>query len=239
MNSITIGRNPQNTIVVGAEHTTVSGNHATIEQVDNQLYITDHSTNGTLVNGSQVHNRRMAVSSYDTILLGNHYPLNMQAVMRYFSNGTQVITRQATQAYPSSHRPQGMVVNINNNAQAQNVVQQPQSSEQRNNPVAERETPNNLNSFNWGAFWLGWIWGCGNGIYWPLVTLIPYIGWGAGLVISFVLGFNGNKMAWEKYQGSADEFEAKQAAWTKGAWIYIICLFSISFIIGILIGLAG
>ena len=85
MNSITIGRNPQNTIVVGAEYTTVSGNHATIEQVGNQLYLTDHSTNGTYINGSLVHNRRVAISPSDRITLSTHYPLNMQQVMQHLA----------------------------------------------------------------------------------------------------------------------------------------------------------
>ena len=85
MNSITIGRNPQNTIVVGAEHTTVSGNHATIEQVGNQLYLTDHSTNGTYINGSLVHNRRVAISPSDRITLSAHYLLNMQQVMQHLA----------------------------------------------------------------------------------------------------------------------------------------------------------
>lgn len=220
MNSITIGRNPQNTIVVGAEYTTVSGNHATIEQVGNQLYLTDHSTNGTYINGSLVHNRRIAISPSDRITLSTHYPLPMQQVMQYLAPAAS--PSRATARYaPTPQSP----------APASPQVQQPEA------PTPKVE-PRNLNSFNWGAFLLNWIWGCGNGIYWPLIVLIPYVGWVAGIVIPFVLGFSGNRMAWEKYNGSALAFEAKQASWTKGAWIYVICVFSLSFIIGMLMAFA-
>ena len=54
MSQITIGRNAQSTIIVGAEYNTVSGNHATISY-DGQSYILqDHSTNGTYINGIRI-----------------------------------------------------------------------------------------------------------------------------------------------------------------------------------------
>lgn len=224
MNTITIGRNPQNTIVVGAEHTTVSGNHATIEQVGNQLYLTDHSTNGTYINGSLVHNRRVAISPSDRITLSTHYPLPIQQIMQHLSPAAPP-SRATARYVPTPQSP----------APAPQQVQQYEPHSEAPAPEVE---PRNLNSFNWGAFLLSWIWGCGNGIYWPLIIFIPYVGWAAGMVIPFVLGFRGNRMAWEKYNGSAHAFEAKQASWTKGAWIYVICVFSLSFIIGMLMAFA-
>lgn len=225
MNSITIGRNPQNTIVVGAEYTTVSGNHATIEQVGNQLYLTDHSTNGTYINGSLVHNRRVAISPSDHITLSTHYPLPMQQIMQHLSPAASP-SRATARYVPTPQSP----------APAPQKVQQQVPQPEASMPKVE---PSNLNSFNWGAFLLSWIWGCGNGIYWPLIVLIPYVGWVVGIVIPFVLGFRGNRMAWEKYNGSALAFEAKQTSWTKGAWIYVICVCALSFLIGILIAFAS
>lgn len=216
MNSITIGRNPQNTIVVGAEHTTVSGNHATIEQVGNQLYLTDHSTNGTYINGSLVHNRRVAISPSDRITLSTHYPLNMQQVMQHLAPAASP-SRATARYVPTPETPEP----------TPQQVQQPEA------PTPKVE-PRNLNSFNWGAFLLSWIWGCGNGIYWPLIVLIPYVGWVAGIVIPFVLGFRGNRMAWEKYNGSALAFEAKQASWTKGAWIFVLSTVGLSVVCSII-----
>ena len=216
MNSITIGRNPQNTIVVGAEYTTVSGNHATIEQVGNQLYLTDHSTNGTYINGSLVHNRRVAISPSDRITLSTHYPLNMQQVMQHLAPAASP-SRATARYVPTPETP----------APTPQQVQQPEA------PTPKVE-PRNLNSFNWGAFLLSWIWGCGNGIYWPLIVLIPSVGWVAGIVIPFVLGFRGNRMAWEKYNGSALAFEVKQASWTKGAWIFVLSTVGLSVVCSII-----
>ena len=54
-NQITIGRNPQSTIVVDAQYTTVSGLHATITRNGNVLTLEDHSTNGTYINGQKIH----------------------------------------------------------------------------------------------------------------------------------------------------------------------------------------
>ena len=53
----------------------------------------------------------------------------------------------------------------------------------------------------------------------------------------FVLGFNGNKWAWEKCKDtmSADEFDARQKSWTKGALIYIVVIF----ILGVIVGIAS
>ena len=55
MNQITIGRNSQSTIVVGAEYNTVSGNHATISFDGVSYILQDHSTNGSYVNGNYIH----------------------------------------------------------------------------------------------------------------------------------------------------------------------------------------
>ncbi len=220
-NQITIGRNPQNTIVVNAQYNTVSGSHATISRNGNTLTFEDHSTNGSYVNGQKVHHSSITIQQGDIITLGHQYTLNMNDVLRYMGGSRDT---QRTPQVPGTAREIPTPI----------VRQEPQHAE----APAPKAEPNNLNSFNWGAFLLSWIWGCGNGIYWPLIVLIPGVGWVVGIVIPFVLGFNGNRMAWEKYNDSALAFEDKQASWTKGAWIYVICVFILSFIIGMLMGFA-
>ena len=71
MAQITIGRNAQSTIIVGAEYNTVSGNHATISY-DGQSYILqDHSTNGTYINGKRLApGEEMVVNRSDEIQFG-------------------------------------------------------------------------------------------------------------------------------------------------------------------------
>lgn len=216
MNTITIGRNPQNTIVVGAEYTTVSGQHATIEQVGNQIYLQDHSTNGTYVNGTHIHNQRIAISPTDRITLSTNYSLNMQQVMQYLS--PMGSPSRATARYvPQTPAP----------APIQYPVPQPQPIQQpvvQPAPPIQRAEPRNLDSFNFGAFYFNWIWGVANGVYWALWCLIPYV----GFIIGIVLGCKANRCAWEKFNGTAEEFEAKQAAWSKWAWILfgvaIVCI---------------
>ncbi|MCI5680909.1 MAG: FHA domain-containing protein [Paludibacteraceae bacterium] len=227
MNTITIGRNPQNTIVVGAEYTTVSGQHATIEQVGNQLYLQDHSTNGTYINGRYIHNERIEIKPTDSISLGSQYFLNMQQINAVIGNNGVHRNTQRVQNQDSAK--QAVVININNvQAQCAASVQRTPPSQPAPQLVQKSE-PSNLNSFNFGAFYFNWIWGLANGVYWALLCLIPYI----GLIVAIVLGVKANRTAWEKFNGTAQEFEDKQAAWTKWAWILLVCCFFIGVILGI------
>ena len=224
MNTITIGRNPQNTIVVGAEYNTVSGQHATIEQVGNQLYLQDHSTNGTYVNGTHIHNQRIAIAPNDRITLSTSYSLDMQQVMQYLSPMGNP-SRATARYVPSAPTP----VQVQQPKPQPRPIQQPvvQPIQQPEQSV-QRSKPHNLNSFNFGAFFFSWIWGLANGVYWALLCLIPYI----GFVVAIVLGFKANSAAWKEFDGTAEEFEAKQAAWSKWAWIILVGAFVIGFILG-------
>lgn len=81
-------------------------------------------------------------------------------------------------------------------------------------------TPSILNTWNWGAFCLSWIWSVCNGIYWPLVMIafnfIPYIGVLCSLGICIYLGLKGNEMAWVKAKQKGTDvysFENTQGTW--------------------------
>ena len=215
-NQITIGRNPQSTIVVDAQYTTVSGSHATITRNDNVLTLEDHSTNGTYINGQKIHHASATIRIGDTITLGHQYPLNMSDVLRYLGGGHE------TQRIP---QPQGTTPA---------VVNMPASME---TPSVGKKTPQCLDHWSWGAFVWGWLWGVCNGVYWPLVTLIPYVGQVAALIICFILGANGNKYAWEKFTGSAEEFDRKQHNWAIAAGIYAIIL-AVAFIFMLIVLIA-
>lgn len=93
MATITIGRNPQNTIVVDATYNTVSSNHATITDNGGTLTLQDHSTNGTYINGQYIHNQSATIRQGDRITLGTHYELSWREIMQYFggSHATQRI----------------------------------------------------------------------------------------------------------------------------------------------------
>ena len=80
--------------------------------------------------------------------------------------------------------------------------------------------PPGLGSFNWGGFLLTWIWGLGNGVWWSLLALIPYLGW---MVMPWVLGFKGNEWAWQsKHWDSIEHFKRVQHIWSVWGWVISI-----------------
>ena len=72
MKKITIGRNADNDIVILDQ--SVSGYHADLDILDSgEMMFTDHSTNGTMVNGNHLHNDYCRVFGTDDIIFpGQH-----------------------------------------------------------------------------------------------------------------------------------------------------------------------
>ena len=227
MNAITVGRSPENTISVSPNYATVSGHHVTITQANGQLYLQDHSTNGTYINGQFVHNnQQIAITPNDTITLGREYHLDMSAVVRALqatAGGGQETRLRQPQA-----QGQAVVVNIQNNVYKPHTAR-PQEQQPIETP--HRTEPKNLNSFNWGAFWFSWLWAVCHNVWWGLLCFIPFV----NMVVPFVLGFKGNRAAWEKFSGTAEEFERKQAAWSKWGWI----IFVVTLVLYIIITIAN
>jgi len=88
--------------------------------------------------------------------------------------------------------------------------------------------PPELKGWNWGAFWLSWIWGIRNRTWIAFLVFIPYF----GLVWIFFLGAKGNKWAWqnEKWE-TIEQFKQSQHRWAK--WGLILFIIQISIIIGV------
>jgi len=90
--------------------------------------------------------------------------------------------------------------------------------------------PSILNTWNWGAFVLSWLWAVCNGIYWPLLIIvsnfIPYIGPLVGLGICIYLGIRGNDLAWDVYRhkqnAEPQAFIELQARWNKAGAIVLV-----------------
>lgn len=79
--------------------------------------------------------------------------------------------------------------------------------------------PKEINRWNWGAFFLNWIWGIGNNTLIALLTFVPFV----GFVMPFVLGAKGSAWAWQnKRWNSIEEFKQVQRSWAK--WGFIIFL---------------
>lgn len=70
--------------------------------------------------------------------------------------------------------------------------------------------PEDVKRWNWGAFWLSWIWGIGNNTWIALLSLIPFV----NLVMPFLLGAKGNEWAWRnKPWTSVGAFHKTQKVW--------------------------
>lgn len=84
-----------------------------------------------------------------------------------------------------------------------------------NNSAAEIELPAAARRWNWGAFWMGWIWGLGNRTYIALLGLVPVV----NIVMAFILGARGNEWAWrnKKWENS-EQFTKMQGLWSAFGW---------------------
>lgn len=100
-------------------------------------------------------------------------------------------------------------------------------------------TAADLGGWNWGAFTFTWIWGLNHRTYWPLIGLIPYVGW----IMCFVCGVMGNRWAWESGRfGSLDEMRECQrvwAVWGLRVFIYSLVVVVVSLIILVLFAATG
>lgn len=109
------------------------------------------------------------------------------------------------------------------------VVQPPFKS---NNSGTGEDPPSEVMSmgFNWGAFFLTWVWGIAHGVWNSLLFFVLYIIW------ALVLGVKGNEWAWRNRQfESVEHFKHTQAAWSKWG----IILFVVSVVLAVLLVALG
>jgi len=84
--------------------------------------------------------------------------------------------------------------------------------------------PVELSGWNWGAFFLSWIWGIGNNTWIAFLTFIPIV----NFIMIFILGAKGNEWAWQnKRWNSLEHFKKVQKLW--GIWGLILFLIGILF----------
>lgn len=77
--------------------------------------------------------------------------------------------------------------------------------------------PEEIRGWNWGAFFLTWIWGMGNNVWIALLSLVPIV----NIIMHFILGAQGNKWAWQnKSWNSFAHFKKTQDTWA--VWGFII-----------------
>ncbi len=81
--------------------------------------------------------------------------------------------------------------------------------------------PPEIQGWNWGAFWLSWIWGIGNNVMIALLAfIVPF--W------NIYLGLKGNELAWRNKQWESVEHfkqvQKKWAVWGLGLFIATMAL---------------
>lgn len=114
---------------------------------------------------------------------------------------------------------------------------QPEQQVAEKNPIRPKELPALHKRFNWGAFWLNWIWGIGNNTWitlllgWiviPICMIIPLVGPFIGLGICIWMGIKGNEWAWKnKYWESLEHFENVQRNWAIFSNIFVFIILPI------------
>lgn len=86
--------------------------------------------------------------------------------------------------------------------------------------------PHEIQKWNWGAFFLNWIWGIGNQVWIAFLSFLPVVGW----IMPFVLGAKGSEWAWRnKEWESVEHFQRVQRKWAK--WGFILFCVWIGFML--------
>jgi hypothetical protein len=237
---ITIGRDYHNDVRIDETWDTVSNRHGEISCENGQLTFTDHSSNGTVINGQKIHNTSVGIYPGDVIRLANVFELEWNVIDRFFPE-----IHRPTVTYNVRGKNQGagrctVQMNVNNSSNGRMTEQFNNSSFQQSHPVSSQdvkeydygkanefsqsEIDKEIEKWNWGAFLCSWLWGVFNGIYWPLLILlvgwIPYVGQVGNLCLCAYLGLNGSKVAWRsgKYR-NFERFRSAQKKWAIGGVI--------------------
>ena len=91
-----------------------------------------------------------------------------------------------------------------------------------------------MKKWNWGAFWMNWVWGLGNKTYLALIGIIPVL----NIVMAFVLGAKGNAWAWKNKQWAGEEqFFRVQGLWSAFGWGFAAGCAIVIIIVAITLGI--
>lgn len=113
----------------------------------------------------------------------------------------------------------------------QNDLVSPNSNVQNNSGQGKLAAlPPQLYGWNWGAFFLTWIWGIGNNTMIAFLTWIPLV----NFVMIFMLGAKGNEWAWQnKHWISIAHFKKVQKLWA--VWGFILFVFGMLFFLIVIV----
>lgn len=102
--TITIGRNPASDLVVGSAFEIVSNNHAdlTLED-DGRLKYTDHSSNGTIINGREIHNESVYITTDDEVRLADSFPIDWSVVYELIPELRRIDSKRTRRINPAAY----------------------------------------------------------------------------------------------------------------------------------------
>lgn len=198
---VSIGRSPDNDIVVDSSHVYVSAHHAIIYSVNSNLYFKDTSTNGTVINNSKISHQVKEIFRGDTILLAGKYLLKWEDLYRFYPS---LSNQQPKRTYVD-------LGTLHDTSTAGNL-----KNDHLSNP---RSVEIELSKWNWGAFFLYPFWGFANGMGWLFfISFIPI-----PLIANVILGINGSRWAWEnKRWRDIEHFVEVQRSWKN--WGIGLCI---------------
>lgn len=250
---ITIGRADDNNIIVPESYDTVSNHHGEISRQGDVLVFRDYSSNGTIINGQNVHNTSVSIYPGDMIVVAGIYELGWNVINQYFPNSNRpTVIRNIRQDVPTSGRKTVQIdrepnVNTGRKTEQFNIDNPPHNTNGLSRQQSKRPTPpmqnygqentysqaeidRTIEKWNWGAFFCTWLWGVFHKMYGPLLILlifpIPYIGQVSSICLCMYMGMRGSKIAWQSGKYSDfDTFKKAQRYWAFGGVLwFILCL---------------
>ncbi len=251
MKRISIGRNPVCDLNISETFGKVSNEHADIQMENGVLTFIDHSSNGTVINGKNIHHCEMVIKQGDKIILAESYELKWTEIERFFPSlhrsterfdGSQVeVSARKTELFDGSQigsaskateRFEKSKIGLPNNGRETEHLNSFSDKNIRGqvNEYSQAEIEDITEKWHMGAFLASWLWAISNRIYWPIpiivVSLIPYIGQVASLFLCTYLGLNGYKLAWDKNSKyNFKKFISIQKNWTyMGIIVFIISI---------------
>lgn len=194
--TITIGRNPDSTICVSEQFDIVSNDHAEITQQGVEIIFTDHSSNGTIINGQKIQGKSVNIYRGDKIVLAGVYELQWSQIDPLIAPvGRPTVARNirgdvhspadGQQRFSGNSRPTDFYRHTQAEESHTTMYGTPPRFEQRQPSVpSERQSSvysdrkstsvqveREVGKWNWGAFYFGWIWGVFNRVYVSLFQL--------------------------------------------------------------------
>ena len=159
-----------------------------------------------------------------------------------YVTGTHPICRNCWEKWDSTHVPStssALETRATPATSRKPIASEPSTAHNTSGEGKGTIVPPEIQGWNWGAFFLNWVWGISNRVWIALIVFIPIPL--LAFIMTIVLGIKGNQWAWQnKRWDSIEHFHGTQRMWRNwgiGLFIASIILGAILFITGLLSGI--